>query len=175
MKRTYAVLLTLVILATVTFWSQPTRPQAQGGVSGTLGLNSNQTQIAGAPVNNDPCGSWGVVKQSVPVAITTATTTQLVALSAGQTVFVCGFTFAMTGTTPTFQFEYGTGASCGTGTTVLTGAFQNDIATGFGQYIYGGGEMTIFAAASANALCIVSAGTPTINGVVTFVQRVAGT
>jgi hypothetical protein len=40
--------------------------------------------------------------------------------------FVCGFTFSMTGTTPTFQFKYGTGAAC-TSLVVLTGAFQADI------------------------------------------------
>ena len=174
MKNWKPILLTFLLL-TGTLWVQSGRSQSQAGLANAIGQNSNITQIAGVSVNSDPCGSWGVVKQSVAVTISTATTTQLVAPVAGQTVFVCGFTFAMTGTTPTFQFEYGTGTTCGTGTTVLTGAFQNDIASGFGQYIYGGGEMTIFATPSANALCVLSAGTPSVNGVVTYVQRVAGT
>jgi hypothetical protein len=69
---------------------------------------------------------WGVVKQSVAVNIMTATTTSIVTVSGSTKVFVCGFTFSMTGTTPTFQFEYGTGAAC-TNPVVLTGTFQADI------------------------------------------------
>jgi hypothetical protein len=47
---------------------------------------------------------------------------------------VCGFTFSMTGITPTFQFEYGTGSAC-TSPAVLTGAFQADITAAIGQYM----------------------------------------
>jgi hypothetical protein len=151
----------------------PTHSQSQAGAANATGVNSNITQIGGVSVNNDPCGSWGVTKQSVVVNIASSTTTQLIALSAGQTIFVCGFVVTDVGTTPTFQFEYGTGASCGTGTTTLSGAIAPTSAQ---PVFYGGGEMTIFATASANALCIVTGGTTTsLAGVLTYVQRVAGT
>lgn len=165
----------LVVLATLLLiFAFPGRTQ---NPSSEMGQPSNLVQIHGLNSANDPCGSWGTTKQSTAVTISTATTTQIVALTAGQTIFVCGFNFSMTGTTaPTFQFEYGTGTNCGTGTTVLTGVYAADITATIGQYIYGGGEMTIFATASANALCIVTGGTgPSLQGVVTFVQRVAGT
>ena len=156
----------LLLLATETV-VQSQAPNAPG-------TYTNLTQIGGASVNADPCGSWGVVKQSVPIAISSATTTQLVALASGQTIFVCGFSLTMVGATETIQFEYGTGASCGTGTTTLTGAFADGTASDI-AFSYGGGEMTIFATASANALCAVTTGTVSIQGVLTFVQRVAGT
>jgi hypothetical protein len=68
--------------------------------------------------------------------------------------------FSMTGTTPTSQFEYGTGAAC-TSPVVLPGAFQADIAAAIGQYMYGDGEMTIFSGRVSNGICAVTTGTPT--------------
>lgn len=135
------------------------------GITGMTSLQMNQQNVAGT---NDPCGNPGVLKSSVSVAISTATTTQLVALSASKVIYVCGFALTLTGTTPTVQFEYGTGASCGTGTTVLTGAF----APTTGSFIQTQGASTLFATAASNALCAVTAGTgPSDQGVLTYVQQ----
>src|SRR5437879_5656570 len=79
----------------------------------------------GFQLGSDPCQSNGIAKSSIVLNITSATTTQLVALSAGKQIFVCGFNFTMVGTVQTLAFEYGTGASCGTGTTLLTGAMAD--------------------------------------------------
>jgi hypothetical protein len=174
MKRIYAVLASLILLAGLTLWTQPTRSQAQAGAANAIGQNSNITQIGGVSVNTDPCGSWGVAKQSVVINLASATTTQLVALSAGQTIFICGYNFTMVGAAETITFEYGTGASCGTGTTALTGAIADGTASDI-SVTYGGGEMTIFSTPSANALCALTTGTVGIQGVLTYVQRVAGT
>jgi hypothetical protein len=114
----------------------------------------------------DPCENPSVTKSSVSVAISTATTTQLVALSAGKVVYACGFT-ASVGATTTAQFEYGTGTTCGTGTTVLTGAF----APATGAVLGLSGEGSRFATPAGNALCVLSTGTGGINGVLTFVQQ----
>jgi len=118
-------------------------------------------------VPNDPCQSPGATKSSAIVAITTATTTQLVALSGTKSVYVCGFN-ATVAAAQTLTFEYGTGSSCGTGTTALTGAFAP--ATGTPLNI-GGGEATAITAPSGNALCVVSTTTGSTQGVLTYVQQ----
>jgi hypothetical protein len=100
------------------------------------------------------------------VSISTATTTQLVALSAGKKVYVCGFT-ASFGATTTLGFEYGTGSTCGTGTTALTGVFVP--ATGAVLALTADG--TDFATIASNALCGVSTGTGGIQGVLSYVQQ----
>ena len=170
MKRIYATLVALTLLAAVTFWSQPVRPQAQAGIANAIGVNSNITQIGGVSVNTDPCGSWGVAKKSVPINIASATTTSLVAISGSTSIFVCGYNFTMVGATESIQFEYGTGATCGTGTTVLTGALADAAASDI-SVAYGGGEMTIFSTPASQGLCALTTGTVSIQGVLTYVQQ----
>lgn len=130
-----------------------------------------------AKAQADPCLSPGVTKRSVAVNITSATTTQLVALVASRSVYVCGaiLTIAPSATSAdTATFEYGTGSSCGTGTTALTGAIgAGDLTTAAPPLLVtlnvAGTNLT---APSGNALCVVSAGTTVnIQGVVTFVQQ----
>jgi hypothetical protein len=121
-----------------------------------------------SPVNTvsaDPC--FTSPKSSVAVAITTATTTQLVALSATKAIYVCGF-YASTGLSDTLKFEYGTSTNC-TGTNALTGTFTSDAAV-VGNLVIAG-EGTKFVAPAGNGLCIVSVGTGGIQGVLTFIQQ----
>jgi hypothetical protein len=117
----------------------------------------------------DPC--FVSPKQSVSVNTTTATTTQLVALSTGKITYVCGFVASLSGTAPTAQFEYGTGSACGTASpTVLTGPF---IPSTGSVLNLGGGDSTKFATAVSTELCLVTGGTgtPTVAGVLTYVQQ----
>src|SRR5262249_53688761 len=116
-------------------------------------------------------------KTSQPVNIVSATTTQLVALSAGKVIYVCGgFVDVASSATSaaTIQFEYGTGASCGTGTTVLTGTMGTGTATAGidAEPVTIQGYGAAFQTASGNALCVVTAGT-TINvqGWITVIQQ----
>lgn len=165
----------VIVLAAWVLYPVHVGAQSQSGTPGAIGANSNITQIGGVSANTDPCGSWGVVKKSVAINVAaTATTTSIVAVSGATAVFVCGFNIEVTaGTTPTFQFEYGTGATCGTGTTVLSGAYLGEATTlGLSDFLYGGGEMTIMQAPASNGVCIVTGGTtPSIVGVVTYVQQ----
>jgi hypothetical protein len=170
MKRIYAVLAVLVLLTGVTLWTQPIRSQAQAGLANAIGQNSNITQVGGASVNTDPCGSWGIVKQSVPINVSAAATAQLVAISGSTKVFVCGFSFTMVGAVQSIQFEYGTGTTCGTGTNVLTGAFADGTVSDI-VVTYGGGEMTIFGTPAGQALCVLSTTTASVQGVLTYVQQ----
>ncbi len=115
----------------------------------------------------DPCLNPGAAKSSAAMNIGSATTTQLVALQSGQTVYVCNtsFSYSVAGSA---QFEYGTGTNCGTGTTTLTGA----IVTTANEFLSIGWGGTVFKAASSNALCVVTTGTsPSMQGVLTYVQQ----
>ncbi len=105
-------------------------------------------------------------KASAVIAISTATTTSLVAASAGKAVYVCGFA-ASIGATTTVQFETGTGAACVTTQTALTGVF----APGTGTVLSLSGEGTKLTAPAGQPLCAVSTGTGGINGVLTYVQQ----
>ena len=132
-------------------------------------------QAAGTAPAIDPCFS-NTPKSSVPINVTTATTTQLVALSAGKVVYVCGGIFTVNSvvtTATTAQFEYGTGASCGTGTTALTGLFNGgNVTAGIAVPIILPADYSSFQAPAGNALCLVSAGTTVqIQGVLTFIQQ----
>jgi hypothetical protein len=148
-----------------------------GASAATYNLDYLFSTPGTTPAVVDPCEFSGALKSSVPINITTATTTQLVPLVAGKAVYVCGasFTIAPSGTTAdTILFEFGTGASCGTGTTALTGAFgAGDLTTTTGvvpvTLADPGVSMT---APAGNALCAVSAGTTVnIQGVLQFVQQ----
>lgn len=139
--------------------------------AGLPGVQTLPGGEAGVTVG-DPCVSTGIVKSSVPVNVVTVATTQLVALSGTQTIYVCGFQLSLTGATTntTAQFEYGTGAACGTGTTVLTGAMGGNSATS-AVVVDMPPASTQLKTPAGNALCLVSAGTTvSIQGFVTYVQ-----
>lgn len=108
----------------------------------------------------DPCSDPGVHRVSVPITIATATTTQLLAPVTNASYYLCGFSLSLTGTTPTFGFEYGTGSSCGTGTTAITGVYTA------GPVYYPGyfGETPL-----SDAVCAVTTGTVAANGHLTYV------
>ncbi len=102
-----------------------------------------------------------------------AATTQIGAPTPGENWYVCDWSIqAASGTTPTVGFEYGTGTTCGTGTTVLIAPFNFDVSA-YQIWNSPGGSQTKFSAGTAdgNALCLTVGGTtPVINGIVTLVQ-----
>lgn len=138
-----------------------------GTVAASASLAFGITGITSQPV--DPCASASIDKSSFSVAISTATTTAIQAGAAGKRVYVCAFTIIYTsGTTPTIQFEVGTGGTCGTGTTAKTGVMAIQATAGTGLIV--GAGHTLFSGTAAQDMCILSAGTtPTVNGWVTFV------
>lgn len=151
------------------------------GATTLTGVTVKAASVAPAPTDTavvvaispigDPCVS-SATKSSVPINISSATTTQLVALSGSLVIYVCGFVLTSTGVTTatTALFEYGTGASCGTGTTALTGTMGQSLLTSAIVTVASGA--TQFKSAAANALCLLSAGTtPNIQGYVTYVQQ----
>lgn len=68
-----------------------------------------------------PCsGAYPEVTKQVNT--TSSTTAVVLAHTGNTTMFVCKLNVSQT-TGGTFQLEYGSGTNCGTGTTVLTGAY----------------------------------------------------
>lgn len=104
--------------------------------------------------------------KSVAINISTATTTQLVALASGQKIYVTRYD-VIAGGTGTFQLEYGTGTNCGTGTTVLTGAYPWTAQTGLTT---GGGLGSIYQIPASNALCAVTNAATSMTGSVSYTQ-----
>lgn len=100
------------------------------------------------------------------VVINTASSgnVELVALTASQRVYVCGFTLDNDTATTALQFVYGTGTACDTGETDLTGAMTVAALT-----VPNGGA-THFATAAGNALCIELGAATQVNGYLTYVK-----
>lgn len=85
--------------------------------------------------------------------MTTATTTELVALTASRKVYVCYWLAEANGTT-VMTFKRGTGTNCGTGTTTISNAWDLVAQVGFSG---GGGLGAIFDNQNAgDALCVTS-------------------
>jgi hypothetical protein len=104
------------------------------------------------------------------VNITTATTTQIVALSGTTKIHVCSYQFSVAGTTPTVTFEYGTGTNCATGLTAISGAIAPTSGSVINSAV-GGASGLAFVVPSGDALCILSGGTsPSIQGLITYAQ-----
>lgn len=103
---------------------------------------------------------------SVPVTGASAATTELVALSAGKRVYVCGFVLNGAGAT-TATLKYGTGTACGSGTTSLTGALKFVDGT---TIAYGGGVGYVAKTPAGNALCWTNSGSIQVSGLVTYTQ-----
>jgi hypothetical protein len=119
--------------------------------------------------SGDACANPNVVKSSVAVNISGAAgTTELVAPSGTKSVYACYFTATVVGTTPTVLFEYGTSTAC-TGTTALTGTMAIPTTT---TVTLSAGGNTVITAPASQGLCLVAGGTtPSIQGVLSYVQQ----
>ena len=93
-----------------------TSAQAVQGVTGGVPMPTNSANTGGSLTSIIQAGA------SVPINISTATTTQLVPRPSGKTIYVTAWDVIAAGTT-NFTLEYGTGTNCGAGTTALTGAY----------------------------------------------------
>ncbi len=105
---------------------------------------------------------------SAPITVTGTSDTQIVALTASQTIRICDITVTLGGTTPTMTVEYGTGTNCGTGKTALTGAMAPTTGT---SLAINPGPMAALRSGSGAAVCLVLAGTsPTANGFISYAK-----
>ena len=103
---------------------------------------------------------------SVPITISTATTTQLVALKAGQSIYVTAVDIIAAGT-GNIQFVYGTGTNCGTGQGNVTGNYQLIAQVGFTK---GNGSGVLWVVPAGNALCAVTSANVSMPGSLAYAQ-----
>lgn len=103
---------------------------------------------------------------SVAISISTATTTQLIALSSGKNIFVSSWN-VISGGTGNFTLVYGTGTNCGTGTTSLTGAYPLIAQAGISV---GSGLGITLVVPRGNALCATTSAAVQMSGSVSYVQ-----
>jgi len=125
-----------------------------------------------SPLNPDPCGgatqgvSGGTALKSAAIAIASATTTSIVAPVTGQQIAICGIWLNSVGGTSTI--EYGTGATCGTGTTVMTGA----LAAATTLSIFPTRQSVFASTPASQRLCILSGtSTSATEGWITYIQQ----
>jgi hypothetical protein len=103
---------------------------------------------------------------SAKIDISTATTTQLVALSSTLKIYVTAWD-VIAGGTGNFKLVYGTGASCGTGTTDLTGAYNLTAQAGISK---GAGIGAVLVVPASNALCATTTQAVQMSGSVAYQQ-----
>ncbi len=124
--------------------------------------------IPGNVLGTDPCQSPGIPKSSAVVTAPAASTTQIVTPTAGKVVYPCGWDISQATAIGTFQFISGTGATCGTVTQNMTGAFLTTLGI---PNSYGGAASSIAPQPIGSGVCIVTAGAAAnAAGVFTFVQ-----
>ena len=106
---------------------------------------------------------------SANVSLTAGTgNTELVPLTASQTVFVCGFSLFAGGDSDVI-FSYGTGTACATGNTDLATLGLTSTA-GLGIAVANGGAAQ-FKTAASNALCVERGSSVTLKGYVAYVKQ----
>jgi hypothetical protein len=104
--------------------------------------------------------------KSAAINVATGTTTQLVALSSGLKIYVTSYDVIAAGT-GNITFEYGTGSACGTGTTVLTGAYNLTAQAGIAK---GTGLGPVLVVPASNALCVLTTASVQMSGSVAYTQ-----
>ncbi len=106
-----------------------------------------------------------VCDQSAVITVTGGNTTEIVALTASQSIRVCSFSASIS-LAGSAQFVDGTGTNCGTGAGNLTGAYS--IATGVTSS-QGSGLGQLFKTRSGRALCLTAV-TGDVTGLVSFAK-----
>jgi hypothetical protein len=134
--------------------------QAMQGVTGGVPMPTNGANTGGSFTSIIQAGA------SVPINISTATTTQLVAGIGGKAIYVTAWDVIAAGTT-NFTFEYGTGANCTIGTAPLTGAYP--LVAQFGA-AKGGGLGPVLVVPAGNALCAVNSAAVQVSGSLAYTQ-----
>lgn len=103
---------------------------------------------------------------SVKIDVSTATTTQLVALASSQRIYITSWDVIAAGT-GTIKLVYGTGSNCGTGTTDLTGAYSLVAQAGLAK---GNGLGPVLVVPASNALCVTTSAAVGMQGSVSYTQ-----
>lgn len=103
---------------------------------------------------------------SIPISVSTGTTTELVPLVAGRAIYVTAFDL-VGGGAGNATLVYGSGSACGTGTTSITGAYPLAAQTVLTK---GNGLGPLFVLPQGKALCITTSASVQISGSVSYAQ-----
>lgn len=101
---------------------------------------------------------------SVPITISTATTTRLVTGATSKSIYITSL-IVIAGGTGNIQFVSGTGATCGTGQTNVTGNFALTAQVGF---TIGTGNGVVLVLPQGDSLCAISSGAVGMPGSVSY-------
>lgn len=127
-------------------------------------VDSGSITTSGSETINDPCIDRQTDKNSVVISAATGSTTQIVGLTSGQRIYVCGGNIDAAGA-GTVQLVTGTGTNCGSGQTNLTGNYSTALSTPI--HIEEGINVPI-----SQAVCAVVTGiAANINGVLIYIKR----
>jgi hypothetical protein len=137
-----------------------TSAQAVQGVTGGVPMPTNSANSGGGLTSIIQAGV------SIPINLSSATTTQLVAAVSGKAIYVTAWDVIAAGTT-NFTFEYGTGSNCVGGTTALTGPYG--LVAQFGA-AKGSGLGPVLVVPAGNALCAVNSATVQVSGSLAYTQ-----
>lgn len=150
---------------TGTFW-QATQPVSLA--STTITGNVAVTHAAGSIAGSNPCSNPTATIVGISGTTSGTASVQLVALSGTTKIYVCSMNITgVSGTTPTFKLQYGTGTACATGTTAIVGPWTTAANT---VYNYHGPTFAVTPA--GQALCYIQTGTtPVSNYNITYVQQ----
>ena len=106
-----------------------------------------------------------ICQNSVVISTASSGNVELVALTSGETVYVCGWNVIATGTVAV-QLVYGTGTACATSETNLTGAYPLVANAG----LVDRSDFAMMRTASGNALCIELSGAVQVDGVLYYTK-----
>lgn len=149
MKRFLTAFVTIFLLLSVSFVN------AQSTM-GSLCFTTNGTNcVPGVQASN-----------SIPITISTATTTKLIDGVAGKRIYITAVDVIAAGT-GNIQFISGTGATCGTGTVTISGNYNLTAQIGFTK---GNGTGVVWALAPGFNLCAVTSAAVGMPGSISYAQ-----
>ncbi len=140
-----------------------------GGGGASEGLMGAAVPLSGTYVGANSAGLLtGIIQadNSASINITTATTTQLVALSSGKKIYVTAFDI-LAGGTGNITLVYGTGGSCAVGTTALTGVYNLTAQAGISK---GTGLGPVLVVPASNGLCALTSAAVQMSGSVAYTR-----
>lgn len=136
-------------------------------------LNVNIAASAGA-VNSAQGGSGAITPTvgdtTVAINISTAVTTQIIALSGSKLIYITSIMLWANGG-DTVTLEYGTGSLCATGLTTLTGPIVMAAQSAFSADALNGTIIVPAPGAAGQAFCIVTTQAVQLSGWITYAQH----
>jgi hypothetical protein len=164
-----AVLLALAAITarTQTNISQPSAVNVtQVGGSAVSQAGGVQTVALSATAAN-PCQNPNATLTAIAGATSGTSATQIIALASGKQIFICSVVLTtISGTSPTYKLEYGTGSNCAVVVGTLVGPSAVSVAGNVFSYA------NAFIVPASDELCYLDGGTtPIYDYAIVYVQQ----